>query len=220
MCDSQNDTTTQDHTEACCGAETQTTSSERTGGRWLEGSDVLDVQLPADLQSALGQFVGKESVDTLGEWATEIRRLTGGGSIDVEELCHASAETDHWGEVGDERYYFQCFYDAVILAAFEKRPVDIYTVSPGGTVIEAHAVGSDELSVTPEDAVFSLGIDENAGEQSGGNPTLEDGYATICPYVRAFPDREAYEQWADGVPAVTVALPLTGATDVASALVA
>jgi hypothetical protein len=220
MCESQNDNTTEDYTEPCSGAETQITSSERTSVRWLEGSDVLDVQLPADLQLALGRFVGKESVDTLGEWATDIRRLTGGGSIAVKELCHAGSETDHWGEVSDEQYYFQCFYDAVILAAVKNRPVDIHTVSPDGMVIEALAAGSDDLSVTPETAVFSLGIDENAGELSDGNPSLEDGYAAICPYVKAFPDREAYEQWADEVPAATVALPLAGATDLANALVA
>jgi hypothetical protein len=220
MCDSQNATTTQNHTEACCAAGEQITSSEGSAGRWLDGPDVLDVELPVDLQSALGQFVGTESIDTLGEWTAEIRRLTGGGSIAVEELCHAGAETDHWGEVGDERYYFQCFYDAIILAAIEERSVDIHTVSPDGSAIEARAVGSDELSVTPEDAVFSLGIDENAGDRSGGDPTLEDGYAAICPYVRAFPDREAYERWANEVPAATVALPLAGATDVAGALVA
>lgn len=220
MGDSQNDTKTNTNTDVCCSAETQATKSERTGGRWLEGSNVLDARLPAGLQSALGRFVGKESVDTLGEWTMDIRRLTGGGSIDVEELCHASAETDHWGEVGDERYYFQCFYDAVILAAFENRSVDIHTVSPSGTVVEARAVGSDKLSVSPEESVFSLGIDENGGEQSGGNPTLEDGYAAICPYVRAFPNRDAYEQWADRVHAATVAMPLAGATDIASALVA
>ena len=93
-------------------------------------------------------------------------------------------------------------------------------MSPGGTVVEAQAVGSDELSVTPEEAVFSLGIGTDAYGESGGNPTLQDGYAAICPYVKAFPDREAYEQWAETVPAATVALPLAGATDVASALVA
>lgn len=40
------------------------------------------------------------------------------------------------------------------------------------------------------------------------------------PTSKRSPDREAYEQWADTVPAATVALPLTGATDVANALAA
>ena len=220
MCDSENDTTTQADTRSCCESETPETDSERDTDQWIDEVDVLDAQLPDELRSALGRFVGEESIDTLGEWATEIRRLTGGGAIDVDQLCHTDTETEHWGDAGDERYYFQCFYDAVILAAVEERPVDVHTVSPGGTVVEARAVGSDELSVTPEEAVFSLGIGTDAHEQSGGNPTLQDGYAAICPYVKAFPDREAYEQWADTVPAATVALPLAGATDVASALVA
>jgi len=220
MGNSENDTTMQAGTRRCCGSESPETDRRRDTDQWIDEVNVLDAQLPEELRSALGRFVGKESIDTLGEWATEIRRLTGGGAIDVDHLCHTDTETEHWGDAGDERYYFQCFYDAVILAAAEQRPVDIHTVSPGGTVVEARAVGSDELSVTPEEAVFSLGISTNAHEKSGGNPTLQDGYAAICPYVKAFPDHEAYEQWAETVPAATVALPLAGATDVASALVA
>ncbi len=217
MC-SENDATTDEQGEPS-DVEAQNTESERRADRWLGGSDVLDARLPTDLRSALGDFVGEESVDTLRELTAEIRRFAGDGSIDVEELCHADGETDHWGTVGDERYHFRCFYDAVILAALEDRAVDVRTVSPGGTVVEARAVGSDELSVTPGDAVFSLGIATDAGERSDGDPTLADGYAAICPYVRAFPDREAYEQWAEGVPAATVAMPLAGATELADALV-
>lgn len=218
MCDSEHDPTTR-NASSRRGSETRDPERDRDADYWLDGTDVLDAPLPDELRSALGRFVGAESVDTLGEWTAEIRRFAGGGAIDVDQLCHADTETDHWGEVGDERYYFRCFYDAVVLAAVEKRPVDVHAVSPGGTVVEARAVGGDELSVTPAGAVFSLGIGLDAHERSGGKPTLQDGYAAICPYVRAFPDRGAYEQWADAVPAATVATPLTGATDVASALV-
>lgn len=209
-----------DDPEQRCGSETRDADSRRRSDRWLGGSDVLDAQLPDVLQSALGRFVGRESVDTLGEWTAEVRRLTGGGAIGVEQLCHADEETEHRARVGDERYSFRCFYDAVVLAALEDRPVDVRTASPGGTVVEARAVGSDELSVRPPEAVFSLGIALDAHERSGGSPTVRDGYAALCPYVRAFPDHGAYEQWAETVPAATVALPLAGATDVASALVA
>ena len=221
MCDSEHDTQARVDARRCCGSEPQEIGRERhDDDDWLDRPDVLDARLPDELRSALGRFVGGESVDTLREWVSEIRRLTGGGAIGAEQLCHTDGETEHWGSVADERYYFRCFYDAVVLAAIEERPVDVHTASPGGTVVEARAVGSDELSVTPEGAVFSLGIGADAYEQSGGSPTLQEGYAAICPYVRAFPDRESYERWADAAPAATVAMPIAGATDVARALVA
>jgi hypothetical protein len=158
-------------------------------------------------------------VETLGEWATELRRRVGsGGSIDVEELCLTDERTGHWGTVDGERYDFACFYDAVILAALADRPVDIRTESPGGTVVEARAAGSDELTVTPEGAVFSFGIEETVAPPSGDGPTLERGYAAVCPYVRAFPDADTYDGWAERVPAATVAMPLAGATDLAAEL--
>jgi hypothetical protein len=219
MCTHGSDTTTQDGARGCCEPETQAAAGEHGADDWLGEADPLEARLPDEVRAALGRFLGKESVDTLGEWTGEVRQLTGGGSIDVDQLCHAEGETPHWGEVGGERYHFQCFYDAVILAAIEDRPVDIHTVTPGGTVVEARAVGSEELSVTPNGAVFSFGIATDAHEESGDEPTLEDGYAAICPYVKAFPDREAYEGWADDVPAATVAFPLAGATEVANALV-
>ncbi len=219
MCHTDSETTTTDATDGCCGGDAQDREDERGSGHWL-GEVTLDQQLPDDLRTALGRFVGLESVDTLDEWSEQIRQHAGGGAIDSDQLCHTDEKTDHWGEVDGKRHHFQCFYDAVILAALENRAVDIHTVSPGGSTIEARAVGSEELSVTPETAVFSLGISLDAHEQSGGNPTLQDGYAAICPYVKAFPDRAAYEQWADTVPAATVATALSGATAFARALTA
>lgn len=211
MCDCTGDPTTDGRTEP--------RTHRRDADDWLDGTDALDERLPADLRTALGGFVGRESVDTLHEWGDEIRRLGGGGSIDAEQLCHTDRETPHWGTVDGERYHFQCFYDAVILAAIEDRPVDIHTESPDGAVVEAHAVGGEELTVTPETAVFSVGIASDAIERSDGTPTLQDGYAAICPSVKAFPHREAYDRWADETPATTVALPLAGATELARALV-
>lgn len=218
MCDTDSNTTTTGVTDSCCSVNAQETKAERGSGHWL-GKIRFDQQLPDDLRTALGRFVGVESVDTLAEWSEQIRRQTGGGSIDVDQLCHTDEETDHWGEVAGERYHFQCFYDAIVLAALEDKPVDVHTTSPDGAVIEARVVGGEELSVTPETAVFSLGISLDAHERSGGDPTLQDSYAAICPYVRAFPDRDAYDTWADGVPAATVAMSLPGSTAFARALI-
>lgn len=220
MCNTQCDPLTPDRADNCCNNYAQNVDTERGDPYLIDGLDQLEQPLPSDLQSALGGFLGRESVGTLAEWATEIRQRTGGGSLTVGQLCHADEETDHWGDVDGERFHFQCFYDAVILAALADRPVDIHTMSPAGTVIEARAVGSEELSVMPENAVFSLGIALDAHKQSGGNPTIADSYAAVCPYVKAFPDRDAYKAWADEVPAATVATPLAGATAFARALTA
>jgi hypothetical protein len=167
---------------------------------------------------ALGQFLGLESIETLSEWTTEVRNHVG-GSISFEELCLTSEQTEHWGTVDGDRHYFACFYDAVILAALWDQPVDIHTASPTGDIIEARAIGSSELTVSPEGAVFSFGIEKPVEPTSDDSPTLEQGYASICPYVKAFPDLVAYERWAKRVPAATVAMPLAGATELAAELV-
>jgi hypothetical protein len=204
----------------CCGT-TDATTGESDGGatRWRPDGSGLDEALPPALQKALGRFVGRESVDSLGEWVSEVREQTGGGSMSLEALCHADEDTGHWGEMGGERYHFACFYDAVIMAALADEAVDVRTESPEGAVIEAQSVGGSDLSVTPDDAVFSFGISTTVATGDGG-PTLQDGYEAVCPYVKAFPDRHAYEAWADTVDASTVAMPLEGATEIATALAA
>ena len=189
------------------------------GARWLTGTPVLEAELPEDVAAPLGRLLGDDPVETLGDWVAEVRRHTGGGSIDAEELCHADADSPHRGEFDGETYGFRCFYDAVILAALVEEPVYVRTESPTGAVIEAAAAGTDDLQVTPEGAVFSFGVDEAVEPPGEDGPSNGDVYSSVCPYVRAFPDATAYEEWAASVPAATVALPLSGATDVAEALV-
>lgn len=219
MCNTEsNAETTADESTSCCGHTVEPNTETNTTARFIEGDDVLTEPLPQELQTALGEFVGKESMETLAEWVAEVRQQTGGGAIPVDALCHASEETPHWGDMDGERYHFVCFYDAVILAATADGEVEIRTESPNGAVIEARAVGDERLDVVPEHAVFSFGIGEEEVENSDGNPTVEDFYTTGCPYVKAFPNRAEYEQWAESVPAYTAALPLAGATEIAAAL--
>jgi hypothetical protein len=219
--------------DCCSGRENPTVRDERAPNsagaldrdsagspdRILTDTPVLHADLPGELQAALGEFLGVDRVGTLAEWAVEVRRRTAGRAIDVDDLCHATGETEHWGRVDGETHYFQCFYDAVVLAALADGRVDVRTVSPGGTVVEATARGTAELSVAPVDAVFSFGIADSADVPAGDDPTAADVYAAVCPYVRAFPDAAAYVEWAETVPAATVAMPLDGATELAEALV-
>ncbi|WP_336326004.1 organomercurial lyase [Halovenus sp. HT40] len=200
---------------SCCGTVTE--SQTESAGRNLTAENPLQAELPAEMSATLGQFLGRESVTTFDEWAAEIRQ-TVGGSIAVEDLCSTEERTAHWAVRDGERQYFLCFYDAVILAALSEQSVEIHTKSPGGTVIEARAVGTDTLEVTPKEAVFSLGVEENAANLVDGNPTLEDAYGAVCPYVKAFPNADSYREWAEAVPAATIGLELDGATEFAAAL--
>ncbi|WP_226004721.1 organomercurial lyase [Natrinema salinisoli] len=193
---------------------------EPMSDRWIPESQPLEAPLPDDVRAALGRLLGGGSVETLDEWVTAVRRRTGGGPITVDDLCHAGEETAHWGEIEGERYHFRCFYDAVILSALTETPVTIRTESPDGMVIEARSVGTAELTVSPDEAVFSFGVDETVAPPADGEPSRADIYAAVCPSVRAFPDLEAYERWAATVPVATVAMPLAGATDLAAELVA
>jgi hypothetical protein len=201
-------------------SDEQEHDSESTADRWIPESQGLEAPLPDDVRAALGRLLGAGSIETLDEWATEIRRRTGGGPIAVDDLCHAREETAHWGEIAGERYYFRCFYDAVILSALTETPVTIRTESPDGTGIEMRSVGTTELTVVPETAVFSFGVDETVAPPADGEPSRAAIYAAVCPFVRAFSDFEAYERWATTVPAATVATPLAGATELAAELVA
>lgn len=208
-----------DATDVCCRGNPTPDRSFPASDRWIGREAVLDAELPDELRTRLGRLIGDTSVTTFADWVSEIRRFTGGGAISIEDLCHSTTETEHWGEMGGERYHFLCFYDAVILAALADQPVDIRTTSPDGTVISATAVGTEDLGVTPEDAVFSFGIDDEVEAPDDGEPSPADIYAAVCPYVRAFPGPSAYETWAQRVSAATVGMPLDGATEVAAALV-
>lgn len=190
--------------------------------RFLDDEDadeVLTAGLPPEMAATIGRFLGREPIRTLGEWAAALREGHGVDEITTEELCLTTETTPHRGVLDGETFNFACFYDAVILAAMTGDPVDIRTRSPEGATIEARAVGTDELTVDPPEAVFSLGIalDVETPGEAGLRP--ERGYEAICPYVRAFPDREAYTRWAASVPAATIGLPLEGATAFATALV-
>lgn len=216
-------------TETCgcdsCGGESTDDSTGATrkdrpslDERWLGGDDPLAAPLPADVRAGMERLLPGESVATLADWVDALRRVAAdGGPIGVDDLCHADGETPHRGTLHGETHHFQCFFDAVALAELADAPVDIRTESPGGTVVEARASGDGDLSVTPDDAVVSFGARRDV-DPSDGDPTLGDAYATICPAVKAFPDRAAYERWAADTPAATVAMPLSAGLGVARAL--
>ncbi len=217
--DSGDETAFETATCGCCGRVEPDGGTPARGGRWLGDEAPLAADLPADLRSGLGRVLGEPPMATLEAWLAAVRERAGDDEIGVDQLCHADGETPHVGRLDGEVYHFRCFYDAVVLSALVDDPVDVRTESPDGATIEATALGTDDLRVTPETAAFSVGVADGVTPPTNGDPEPNDIYGAVCPHVRAFPDRAAYERWADGVPAATAGLPLAGAAEVAAALV-
>lgn len=154
------------------------------------------------------------------------------GALDAADLCHTAAETPHRATMGDETYRFRCFFDGVVLAHLADERVAVRTESPAGDPIGLEASPDGTLGVTPADAVMSFGVAATAaadGPDAGvGSDDAVDGAPSvdgatpeelaICPYVRAFPARDDYERWAEGVDAPTVGLPLAAGVAFAAAL--
>lgn len=204
---------------SCCAVDLERVSAgDGPTGRWMPESPAVDEELPRELRVLLGRLLGAEPVETVGDWVAEVRHRTGGGPVDLDDLCHAEVETAHRAAVDGETYHFLCPLDAVILAAVVDGPIDVRTESPDGAVIVARATGAGDLDVAPELAVFSFGVDRRVEPPEDGLPTPADVYASVCPYVRAFPHPDAYKEWASTVPAETVAMPFPAATEVAAAL--
>lgn len=192
------------------GAERRPAVPDRR--RWIEDG-ITETELPADLQRAMGQFLGERRLETIDEFFEALGSRLDRERLTVEDLCHTDEETPHWGVLDGERYHFQCFYDAVALAEMTDSETRVRTESPDGTVIEGTATGSGEFTVSPADAVTSFGIRTDIGSPA---ESVEETYAAICPYVKGFPSREAYERWAADVSAATVAMPMADGTALAT----
>lgn len=177
-----------------------------------------EAAIPTDLRDTLEAFLDGEDIPTLAAFGEGLRATFGDRAIAEPDLCTTDEPTPHRARAGEDVYTFACFYDAVILATLRQQPVSIRTESPDGTVIRAHADGAGGLSVDPTGAIFSFGIDPATAHEDDP-PSLERGYAAICPYVKAFPDFASYRDWAATLDVPTAATPLTDATIFADLLV-
>ena len=202
----------------CCRSTTVRTTEPASHDRWLVGRPVRDAPLPQAVGRNVGRLLGEEPVDTLAGFVVAIRDATGGGSLAVDDLCHAATETPHRAAMDGEGYFFQCFYDGVALAHLADESVEIRTESPAGEPVEMRASPDGTVDVTPPDAAVSFGVAADGDAPRSADPTPGEAYGAICPYVKAFPSREAYDRWAESIDVATVGLPLAAGVPIAAAL--
>jgi alkylmercury lyase len=202
----------------CCEPTVdQSTERIRPQDRWLN-ERVTNAPLPPDVANLLGQFLGEESIETLDDFVIAAREATG-GSLSIDDLCHAGRETSHRAVLEGETYHFLCFLDAIVLTHLTEKPIDIYTESPANETIEMRALPNGDVDASPSDEVMSFGITADVKPPTDERLSSEEAFTAMCPYVKAFPTREAYERWAESVDAATVGMSLAAGVEIAVALV-
>jgi hypothetical protein len=208
----------------CCETTTPSTDSTTADDRWI-AEDVMNAPLPSTMTRSMSQFFGRE-IETLDAFVVAIREVTDGGGdgddpLSINDLCHTGVETPHRATTADETYHFRCFYDGVALAHLVDELVEIQTESPAGEIIAMSVSPNGDIDVTPADAVMSFGIatDVPSVDDTNAGPSIEEmAMKVMCPYVKAFSTRAAYEHWAESVDGTTVGMSLAAGMPIAVAL--
>ncbi len=195
----------------------QSTDGAAGVDRWVDERPVGAARLPDDVARVMTAFYPAGPVETLDDFVAATRAAVDGDALGVADLCHVDGETPHVARTGDETYRFRCFYDGVALSYLVDEPVEIRTESPGGVPVELRVTPDGTVERSPAEAAMSFGIATEAADVT--DPTVETVYGHVCPYVRAFPTRERYREWAASVDAATVGLPLSAGLPIAAALV-
>ena len=190
---------------------------------------VLNRRLSPEIGENLRSLFGTDDrPETLGEWTDAVAAAFGDDwPPAVADLCH-DEDGRHRAEIGTgsgtETYRFVCVLDAVMLPFLTgergdddtDRTVTVRSEGPETGETVASRVSRERIETDPADAVLSFGVAETEGD---GAPTPEETYGTLCPYVHAFPDEDAYERWAERIDAPTTALPLSAGLALVRALV-
>lgn len=158
--------------------------------------------------------------DTYGEWAEGIVdafEADAQRSISTDDLC-TTDDSPHSATGGGEMTHFMCAQDPLVVGLLADGPVTVESTPPNRSEpirIEFRADG--EIGVDPAGALFSFGIAEDADRPASITP--EEIYQLVCPYGHAFPDDDAYREWADEVDAVTDVLSVPAGIAVMAALI-
>jgi hypothetical protein len=199
------------------GAASDVSNDERSDSERGRADSVEERRLPPEVGENLRTMFGSDDrPETFGGWLDTLTDAFGDDwPPDVPELCH-DEDGRHRAETDDETYRFVCVLDAVLLPFLVDESVEVYSAGPetGETVVSR--VTRTGIGTDPEDAVLSFGV---ASVEPGTEVTARLTYETMCPYIHAFPDRDAYRCWDERIDAPTMGLPLSEGFELARALV-
>lgn len=183
--------------------------------------DPADVELPARLSDRAATVFDLETRPrTYAEWAdgmaATFERDDHEQAIGVDDLCDVE-DSAHTATVDGETTNFMCAEDPLLVGLLAEQPVTVESTPPNRaeTVVIEFDRGQP-IGVDPDGALLSLGIATDADAPTSNAPSAF--YELTCPYGRAFPDDDAYEEWAAEADAVTDVLSVAVGIAVLSSL--
>jgi hypothetical protein len=125
----------------------------------------------------------------------------------VKDLLSFSPTRHVINTTSGSRFFVCCAVDTLLIAHLLDEDVDIETTPPGSTDPLCINVHSKELQVS-RSAVIAIPL------QHDDHQIRE----TFCLYANAFPDEDAYLQWAATAPVVSISTPIEDAYRVTSVI--
>lgn len=184
-----------------------------------DGSDYTEIEIPGALSERSATLMGLDDApETVGDIVddhNESEALVPEGFTWQDMLV--TEDSRHAVRVGGDRYNTYCILDALILPFLHDEEVEIRSDPPGGGATVEIRAGPDALEAEPASTVVSFGfstdVPETPASLSADDPEgLTDLiHAEGCPQINAFPDAEAYEDWAREAEAATVGMTLAQA---------
>jgi hypothetical protein len=169
-----------------------------------------ELRLPPHVGERLATLFDREGrFETGAEWVAAIRETseaTEGRPPTIDDLCTMSdgAHTVDL-EGNDETTAFVCVLDPLAVPFLEDCPGTVRSRTPEDGTNVTIAVTGDAATVTPSNAVVSLGVSRHPDVE---RPISHEGiYQEVCPYIHVFASVDEYERWADGLDAATTSVP-------------
>lgn len=167
--------------------------------------DPTTIDLPPAFAERIQRVFDLETrPETYGEWAEAIVASFESGhdrGLSTDDLCDTDASS-HSATLDGETTHYMCAEDPLVVGMLAAESVTVESTPPNREepiTIEFDPDGG--IVAEPAGALLSFGVVEDG--DGPAHVTPEAMYGLVCPYGHAFPDDEAYEEWAAETDAIT-----------------